>query len=467
MTDQEKKELREKIRESIRGRNLRKKLEEADTMPLVNENPTGVADPIQAAPEEVPAAPAPVESTPAETTTAESPVADSFTPPAPGMVPSGWVRPEDLANVVTAAQDEQDAVVQTSGDAETAQAVEVPEMPAGSEIAQPEATATPVQESILPKDGERKTPVSAEEEVAQEEELAKKAMKESEEDHEDEEDSSDDDVSENLADEGEEISADNVEDEDENTPDIADMFDNSNILDKLEAFFDNKDKEEVADLASALHSSANFLDYLLGDSCEECDDVEDSDDEEASDDEDYDPILGDDSFENEEDDAEEDEDSEDEEEESLEEAERIPFEKKHCDAPHDKTVRLRIGEQVKYPAGSRPEASEIANARRAEQVKEENLVRSYEEKVQARKEAIARVRENIKKNRNINAAASLKESHIDRFDEALRGRGVSKDSESVSSSSWENNKFIDRYTESEKFNFRKMLEDGTITNLLG
>lgn len=461
MTDQEKKELREKIRESIRGRNLRKKLEEADTMPLVNENPTGVADPIQAAPEEVPAAPAPVESTPAETTTAEYSVADSFTPPAPGMVPSGWVRPEDLANVVTAAQDEQDAVVQTSGDAETAQAVEVPEMPAGSEIAQPEATATPVQESILPKDGERKTPVSAEEEVAQEEELAKKAMKESEEDHEDEEDSSDEDASENFVDEGEEISADNVEDEDENTPDIADMFDNSNILDKLEAFFDNKDKEEVADLASALHSSANFLDYLLGDSCEECDDEEDSDDE------DYDPILGDDSFESEEDDTEEDEDSEEEEEASLEEAERIPFEKKHCDAPQDKTVRLRIGEQVKYPAGSRPEASEIANARRAEQVKEENLVRSYEEKVQARKEAIARVRENIKKNRNINAAASLKESHIDRFDEALRGRGVSKDSESVSSSSWENNKFIDRYTESEKFNFRKMLEDGTITNLLG
>lgn len=461
MTDQEKKELREKIRESIRGRNLKRELKEADTMPLVNENPTGVADPIQAAPEEVPATPSPVESTPAEATTAESSVADSFTPPAPGMVPSGWVRPEDLANVVTAAQDEQDAVVQTSGDAETAQAVEVPGIPAGSEIAKPVDAATPVQESILPKDGERKTPVSAEEEVAQEEELAKKAMKESEENHEDEEDSSDDDASENFVDEGEEISADNTEDEDENTPDIADMFDNSNILDKLEAFFDNKDKEEVADLASALHSSANFLDYLLGDSCEECDD------EEASDDEDYDPILGDDSFESEEDDVEEDENSEEEEETSLEEAERIPFEKKHCDAPQDKTVRLRIGEQVKYPAGSRPEASEIANARRAEQVKEENLVRSYEEKVQARKEAIARVRENIKKNRNINAAASLKESHIDRFDEALRGRGVSKDSESVSSSSWENNKFIDRYTESEKFNFRKMLEDGTITNLLG
>ena len=459
MTDQEKKELREKIRESIRGRNLKKKLEEADAMPLVNENPTGVADPIQAAPEEVPAETAPVESTPAEATTTESPVADSFTPPAPGMVPSGWVRPEDLANVVTAAQDEQDATVQTSGDAETAQAVEVPEMPAGSEIVQPGTAPTTVQESILPKDGERKTPVSAEEEVAQEEELAKKAMKESEEDREDEEDSSDDDVSENFVDEEEEISADNIEDDDAADPDVASMFDNSNILDKLEAFFDNKDKEEVADLADALHSSANFLDYLLGDTCEECDD------EEASDDEDYDPILGDDSFESEEDN--EDEDSEEEEEESLEEAERVPFEKKHCDKPQDKTVRIRIGEQVKYPAGSRPEASEIANARRAEQVKEENLVRSYEEKVQARKEAIARVRENIKKNRNINAAASLKESHIDRFDEALRGRGVSKDSESVSSSSWENNKFIDRYTESEKFNFRKMLEDGTITNLLG
>ena len=125
-------------------------------------------------------------------------------------------------------------------------------------------------------------------------------------------------------------------------------------------------------------------------------------------------------------------------------------------------------------AGSEPEASQIANARRRQQVEEENLVKTYEEKVQARRDALKRVRENIKKSRNVNAAAEpapgiFKESgrhSADRFKEAIRGR-ANKNTSRVSSGSWEDNKFIDKYTERQKLNFRDLLNDGTITNLLG
>ena len=463
----------EKMKTSIKeAAEKRKALKEAGEMPLVNDMATPVADPAPAA---EPAAPA---ATP-----------DSFTPPAPGMVPSGWVRPEDLASVVTAAQDEQDATAQATGDVEAAQSVEIPGVPAGSEIA---TGAEPVVESMLPKDGERETPVSAEEEVAQEEELAKKKMKESEDDDEKDEEedeipgevdgdevvndedldavkdefdppADDEDSDEEECEDCEPMTTDvlEVSDEeidDEDIPEVEDLFDNSNFLDKLEAFFDDKDSEDVADLAAALHDSADFLDYLLGDEEEEMDD----------------PILGDD----EEEDAEELEESDEMDDEDHDE--RIPFEKSHCEKPRHKDIRSRIehrramSEAVKYPAGSEPEASQIANARRQQQVEEENLVKTYEEKVQARRDALKRVRENIKKSRNVNAAAEpapgiFKESgrhSADRFKEAIRGRS-DKNTSRVSSGSWEDNKFIDKYTERQKLNFRDLLNDGTITNLLG
>lgn len=487
MTQEKLERMKASIKEAAEKR---KTLKEAGEMPLVNEAPTPVVnDPI--------ADPAPVETAPVETAPAApaEPAAapESFTPPAPGMVPSGWVRPEDLASVVTAAQDEQDATAQVTGDVEAAQSVEIPGAPAGSEIA---TSAEPVVESMLPKDGERKTPVSAEEEVAQEEELAKKKMKESEEDDEDEEvdeeeadeeeeevdeeDSEDEDVEEDeesedevvndeevdevkdyfeppfgeleLVSDGDQMQADVLaltsgiedeedeeEEEEEEIPSTEEIFDNSNFLDKLEAFFDDKDSEDVADLAAALHDSADFLDYLIGGSDEEEMEVED-------------------------------------EEEFEESSGRIPFKKSECDEPKHKDIRARIAkhramqEAVKYPAGSEPEASQIANARRQQQVEEENLVKTYEEKLQARRDALRKVRENIKRTRNVNAAAEpledLEES-TDRFKKAIRGRLNEENAPRKKTDSWEDNKFIDRYTERQKFNFRDLLNGGTITNLLG
>lgn len=487
MTQEKLERMKASIKEAAEKR---KALKEAGEMPLVNEAPTPVANDPMTDPAAAPAA----DVAPAAEPAAPAATPDSFTPPAPGMVPSGWVRPEDLASVVTAAQDEQDATAQATGDVEAAQSVEVPAAPAGSEI------ATPVVESILPKDGERKTPVSAEEEVAQEEELAKKKMKESEDEDEEAEDEesdeeedddeipgevegddevvNDEDVDEvkdyfeppvecddceefEVVSDGDQMQADVLalttnadgeegEEEEEEIPSAEEIFDNSNFLDKLEAFFDDKDSEDVADLAAALHDSADFLDYLLGDSEEgEEEDTEELEESNEMNDEDRDG--------------------------------RIPFEKSHCEKPKHKDIRSRIehrramSEAVKYPAGSEPEASQIANARRQQQVAEENLVKTYEEKVQARKDALRKVRENIKKSRNVNAAAEqapgvFKESgrhSADRFKEAIRGRSNENRVSTKKTSSWEDNKFIDRYTERQKFNFRDLLNDGTITNLLG
>ena len=72
-------------------------------------------DPFTASPEPVPPAPEAIEdvptTTPEVTPTDTSAPADPFTPPAPGMIPSGWINPEDLAA----------AVAQVTGDVEAAQ----------------------------------------------------------------------------------------------------------------------------------------------------------------------------------------------------------------------------------------------------------------------------------------------------------------------------------------------------------
>ena len=208
----------------------------------------------------------------------------------------------------------------------------------------------------------------------------------------------------------------------EETEDV-DLGDPMDYLSKFEAYFDDKPQEEVADLADAFQSTADFLNYLL-DSREEEDDDEMIADEEAEEDEDF----------------------------ELPEIEDDP---------------ITMTEQINYPAGSRPEASEIANSQRAREIEENNLVRNYNENLQARRDIINKFRQELRENRSRNAANKPMREERQSFREALRGRGTSRLHEDVESNSWENNKFLDKYLESQKLNFKELINKGLTDGMLG
>ena len=546
-----KEETKKKIKEAIIAKRMK---EEA----LTDVN-TPVAAPVQASQSEIVSATDPTQEV---TPTAPSIPSDPYTPPAPGMIPSGWIRPEDLAA----------AVAMETGDvqaAQTAPDATVTDVPVDANITDnnmvnPPQGAVPtsqVMESIKrrraiakkramregfimnkkeKKVDINKTPVSAEEEVDQEELKAKKRAKikeailakqrrdrviesiKKQKKALEEKNRTIEAINEyslkkrdlalkervakrsgiNLKEavsnerierireairkarafkESEDFSDDlevkedkiiNMEEPVEEVKEVEDdvEFDSDSILSKLEAFFDDKSEEELEDLSASLKSSADFIDFLISgaeEDDEECPECKDEESCEECEEDDVtsttlpqsganDPIT----------------------EPKLDECDkRIPYKHKKF-IPTDKKIRRRheeddeteeMTEQIKYPAGSAPEASQIANSKRAQEDFERNLVNSYNEKIQAKKKAMNELRESLRENRFKNAANTSKyDESIDKFDGALRGRGTSRRmvESSDSSSSWENNRFIDRYEESKKFDFRKALNDG-ISNMLG
>lgn len=213
---------------------------------------------------------------------------------------------------------------------------------------------------------------------------------------------------------------------------------------------DNKDKDEDAYLLSSLlDDDEEPLDFDRISDFGYDDESDDEDDEE-----DFKDIFGDD------DELDKDyDDSEDEEDDFEESNSRIPVkfpEKKVMrertapePKPETKVIKESFGDGIIYPAGSGPEVPvEPLVSRR------ENLVEAHERAIEARRRAINKFRESIKREKEEKAEFN------NRFREALRSSVRISREGSSNSNSWSNNQFIDRYQESQKLDFSKLFEDG-------
>ena len=436
-------------------------------------NEVGTAQPVPATPQEVAAA------TPAETAAPateepvdvvatpqapadDSPAMDPLSPPAEGMVPTGWAYPEDLAA----------AVAMATGDVEaagTAADATVTDQPLVSE--EPVEGTEPV--SVAPKTTD---------ELSMEEkqlvmEFRKKKLQEADEamleapfgalpsDDVTTDASSD----ENIAPvEGEEMAEPSI--------------DMSAILASVDAVFGDEGEEceeceeaalgedeeceeceegedSVGKVSNTLNKLSQVLDQL---NATDSDDVENMADEntditksEVDKAFDFLSALEDNIF-NDEEDTDEDEGFEEEEDdESVDEVED-PIE----DSPEEFTFSSAIKEAIKYPAGSAPKASAIASSSDksaseeapAEDEYEEDLVRSYEKKSRARREAFVNFRDSLIQKRKEGS----------RFNEALNSGSEASEEASKNSKAWVNNTFIAKYNESKKLNWKDLFDKGLL-----
>lgn len=436
-------------------------------------NEVGTAQPVPATPQEVAAA------TPAETAAPateepvdvvatpqapadDSPAMDPLSPPAEGMVPTGWAYPEDLAA----------AVAMATGDVEaagTAADATVTDQPLVSE--EPVEGTEPV--SVAPKTTD---------ELSMEEkqlvmEFRKKKLQEADEamleapfgalpsDNMTADASSDENI---TPVEGEEIAEPSI--------------DMSAILASVDAVFGDEGEEceeceeaalgedgeceeceegedSVGKVSNTLNKLSQVLDQL---NATDSDDVEGMADEntditksEVDKAFDFLSALEDNIF-NDEEDIDEDEGFEEEEDdESVDEAED-PIE----DSAEEFTFSSAIKEAIKYPAGSAPKASAIASSSDksaseeapAEDEYEEDLVRSYEKKSRARREAFVNFRDSLIQKRKEGS----------RFNEALNSGSEASEEASKNSKAWVNNTFIAKYNESKKLNWKDLFDKGLL-----
>ena len=435
-------------------------------------NEVGTAQPVPATPQEVAAA------TPAETAAPateepvdvvatpqapadDSPAMDPLSPPAEGMVPTGWAYPEDLAA----------AVAMATGDVEaagTAADATVTDQPLVSE--EPVEGTEPV--SVAPKTTD---------ELSMEEkqlvmEFRKKKLQEA-------------DEAMLEAPLGALPSDDMTVDasSDENTTSVEEeitepSIDMSAILASVDAVFGDEGEEceeceeaalgedeeceeceegedSVGKVSNTLNKLSQVLDQL---NATDSDDVEGMADEstditksEVDKAFDFLSALEDNIF-NDEEDTDEDEGFEEEEDdESVDETED-PIE----DSAEEFTFSSAIKEAIKYPAGSAPKASAIASSSDksaseeapAEDEYEEDLVRSYEKKSRARREAFVNFRDSLIQKRKEGS----------RFNEALNSGSEASEEASKNSKAWVNNTFIAKYNESKKLNWKDLFDKGLL-----
>ena len=436
-------------------------------------NEVGTAQPVPATPQEVAAA------TPAETAAPateepvdvvatpqvpadDSPAIDPLAPPAEGMVPTGWAYPEDLAA----------AVAMATGDVEaagTAADATVTDQPLVSE--EPVEGTEPV--SVAPKTTD---------ELSMEEkqlvmEFRKKKLQEADETMLEAplETLPSDDVMVDASSDEDTVSAG----EGETAEPSIDM---SAILASVDAVFGDEEEEceeceeaalgedeeceecegeedSVGKVSNTLNKLSQVLDQL---------NATDSDDAEGMTDEttditksevdkafDFLSALEDNIF-NDEEGTDEDEDFEEEEDdESVDEVED-PIE----DSAEEFTFSSAIKEAIKYPAGSAPKASAIASSSDksvpeeapAEDENEEDLVRSYEKKSRARREAFVNFRDSLIQKRKEGS----------RFNEALNSGSEASEEASKNSKAWVNNTFIAKYNESKKLNWKDLFDKGLL-----
>ena len=436
-------------------------------------NEVGTAQPVPATPQEVAAA------TPAETAAPateepvdvvatpqapadDSPAMDPLSPPAEGMVPTGWAYPEDLAA----------AVAMATGDVEaagTAADATVTDQPLVSE--EPVEGTEPV--SVAPKT----TDDLSMEEKQLVMEFRKKKLQEADEAMLEaplETLPSDDMIADASSDEN----TTSVEEEEITEPSI----DMSAILASVDAVFGDEEEEceeceeaalgedgeceeceegedSVGKVSNTLNKLSQVLDQL---NATDSDDVESMADEntditksEVDKAFDFLSALEDNIF-NDEEDIDEDEGFEEEEDdESVDEAED-PIE----DSAEEFTFSSAIKEAIKYPAGSAPKASAIASSSDksvseeapAEDEYEEDLVRSYEKKSRARREAFVNFRDSLIQKRKEGS----------KFNEALNSGSEASEEASKNSKAWVNNTFIAKYNESKKLNWKDLFDKGLL-----
>ena len=112
--------------------------------------------------------------------------------------------------------------------------------------------------------------------------------------------------------------------------------------------------------------------------------------------------------------------------------------------------KLKEASEIIYPAGSGP--SESSALYRKSSSRDSNLVRAHEKVVEGRRNAIRNFHESIDRK----ATSSNR-----RFNEALRTPMTSyTNSRDNDTSSWKNNRFIDKYEESQKLDFNTLLNEG-------
>lgn len=415
-----------------------------------------------------------------------------FTPPAPGYVPAGWVKIEDLASAVAQATGDVTAA-ETAPDAQAPSTT--PEVPAEpttpSEaiteplVQQPEAPQQPgqqpVQEStentkerltedidlvnagntdeVPPMEANTTIDTKLKESQKLNEEMILDGEEVAEPLEDIPEEPEESDISkETLKSEEdlpEDLSEEEAVDEDYEFPeDIQLDTEDEDFLAKITSFLDEvkddaEDKmedaeDDVEEAADSFESTSNFLRSLLDDDedpNDEDDDFEDDDDlemEEPEDDFEDDP---------DEEDFEDDEEEDDMGEEAYDESYR--------------NSRPHMKENVKYnsflPSGSEHFAAG------------DNIVKSYEESSAARRRAIANFRASLKENKVRDSQLRRRNSlSRDRFSEALRGESFRESyreresfrENSSNSNSWGYNNMLNKYEEGETLNWKELLNKG-------
>lgn len=278
-----------------------------------------------------------------------------------------------------------------------------------------------------------------------------------------------------------------MEDADVSVFDDIDEDEINNFMSKMDSFLKDEEPEEVAD---SLRTAADFIEEVtvddedLEDNLESEDEYESNSDYEEDESEieepakldseekfDFDSLLSgayDSEYEDDEDEYDEEEDtyediySDEDEEENIEES----LDRVLCKFPKRKdsfTERFdnnrfnrKLSERVtkinsntyhesgiKYPAGSEPINESL------------DVVEAHEKVVKARREAIANFRESISRERE--QADTVRNP---RFNEALRNSVRMTEKGNANSKSWNNNKFYDKFEESNKLDFKTLLKNG-------
>ena len=416
----------------------------------------------QQAPEPQPAtttapeqAAAPAASTAVDQTVATPDKSDPLTPPAPGMVPTGWAYPEQLSK----------AIAMKTGDVDVAQ--DAPDV-GKSQVAAPENKENGEDEGGGEIELES---LSSKKKFTS---ILKKMIEEEErENPEKDEPYATEDPAEpaDEAEEGDAAAEETPADETEETADEAE---------------EGKEDEEPADEAEevvsqeempdALRQAADYLDKLFADE-DENDELEDEDNDESDDEKDESEDEPEDESDSDEDDGELDESDCDEDDE---------LEDLDLEEGHNCTWRLPKGmkEDIVYPAGSSVKLGADGKPVAVKPVEkadedDEDLIHRYESRARARREA-------IRKARAARRALSLKEEGYaspedvdqsidwedvqdiiddtpsEKFGEAIRGHQVRRMDSRGEDRSWKNQNFEEKYRESARLNFKELLSEGLL-----
>ena len=120
------------------------------------------------------------------------------------------------------------------------------------------------------------------------------------------------------------------------------------------------------------------------------------------------------------------------------------------DFEESKKSKLKEASEIIYPAGSDP--SESSALYRKSSSRDSKLVRAHEKVVEGRRNAIRNFHDSIDRKAT---------SPNRRFNEALRTPIIlDTNSRDKDTSSWKNNRFIDKYEESQKLDFNALLNEG-------